>query len=104
MAVSAFFDTRNNLARPPPPRLQYDGRTGGYSYVVGVRDPNLGGRFVAAHTAIPFGSKVVLDFGGIEGGWLSWTPFNDSRLRPLPYAELEAPAFVGTSPGQGHSL
>jgi hypothetical protein len=102
--VSAFFDARGNSAgRPPPPRFQFDGRSGSYSYVNGVRDPTID-RFVPQHTAVPFGAKVVLDFGSVEGGWLNWTPFDDSRLVPLPYDVHEAIRAVGSSPGHGFSL
>ena len=104
MALSSFFDPRGSQAgRPPPPRFQLDGRSGSYSYVVGVRDPSIG-RFVPQPTAVPFGSKAVFDFCSIEGGWLSWTPFDDSKLVPLPYDVPEAIRVVGSSPGQGFSL
>ena len=104
MATSAFFDPRGSQAgRPPPPRFQFDGRSGNYSYVIGVRDPSIG-RFVPQHTAVPFGSKVILDFGSIEGGWLNWQPFDDSKLVPLPYDVPEAIRAVGASPGHGFSL
>ena len=104
MAISAFFDPRGSLAgRPPPPRFQFDGRSGSYSYVTGVRDPSIG-RFVPQHTAVPFGSKVILDFGSIEGGWLNWQPFDNSKLVPLPYDVPEAIRAVGASPGHGFSL
>jgi len=104
MALSSFFDPRGSQAgRPPPPRLQFDGRSGSYSYVVGIRDPSIG-RFVPQPTAVPFGSKAVFDFCSIEGGWLNWTPFDDSRLVPLPYDVPEAVRAVGSSPGHGFSL
>jgi hypothetical protein len=82
--VSGFFDPRAAMRaiRGVPPRLQFSGRDGTFSYVVGERDQNTG-RFIAKHTPLPFGFKAAGDWGTAERGWLSFNPYDDSHLVPI---------------------
>jgi hypothetical protein len=68
-----------------PPRLQYHDADGSYTYVIGERDPDTG-QFIAQHTPVPLGTKLVLDYGGAERGWLRFRPFDDANLVPLHHA------------------
>jgi hypothetical protein len=97
--ASAFFDARTamRVRNGVPPRLQFNGRDGTYSYVVGERDPN-SGRYLARHTALQFGFKAIVDMGTAERGWLSYTPYDDSNLVPIHRPVSPEP------PGEGYSL
>jgi hypothetical protein len=99
-ALSGFFDPRGarRALQGVPPRLQFDGRGGSFSHVVGVRDA-LSGRFIAKHTPVAFGTRVVLDFGSAERGWLSFKPFDDSKLVPM-----HQPVDVENPPGEDYTL
>jgi len=80
--LSGFFDPRSARAMAGvPPRLQFSDLSGGYTYVTSTQSAD--GKFVAKHTPVPFGTMLVLDFGGAERGWLQFRPFNDSHLVPL---------------------
>jgi hypothetical protein len=82
--LSGFFDPRGARATQGiPPRLQYHDATGSYTFVIGERDAATG-KYVAKHTPVPLGAKVVLDFGTIERGWLCFRPFDDQHLVPFP--------------------
>jgi hypothetical protein len=84
MAVSGFFDPRAAMRamRGIPPRFQFGGRDGGYSFVVGERD-HTSGRYIARHTPLAFGVKAIVDLGTAERGWLRFNPFDDSNLVPM---------------------
>jgi hypothetical protein len=82
--LSGFFDPRGARATQGiPPRLQYFDASGSYTFVIGERDAATG-KYVAKHTPVPLGAKVVLDFGTIERGWLCFRPFDDQHLVPFP--------------------
>src|SRR4051794_18777312 len=129
MAVSAFFNVNGAGGRPLFALFQIDGRTAGSTHPgmggpapsssdvvstpaplapgaladMGVRDPS-SGNFVSTPVTVPLGAMVVMDFRSIAGGWICWKPYDDSGIRPLPYAAADAIRAVGPSPGQGHSL
>jgi hypothetical protein len=98
-AVSGFFDPKAAMRaiKGVPPRIQFDGRTGTWSYVVGERDPSTG-RYIAKHTPLPFGFKMIVDFGTAERGWLSFNPFDDSHVVPMHQPVDPNP------PGEGYTL
>jgi hypothetical protein len=84
-ARSGFFDP--NAARRSlhgvPPRLQFHDADGGYTYVVGVRDPDTG-KFVARHSPLLLPFKGAMDLGSVERGWLKLRPsYDDRHLVPL---------------------
>ena len=88
--LPAFFDLRGTTyLTGVPPRLQYHGLTGAYSYVVSTRAED--GKFVAKHTSVPYGSMAVLDFGAAERGWLLYKPYDDSHLAALHLPVQEQP-------------
>jgi hypothetical protein len=104
MAVSALFDPRSRSgADSVPPRFQFSGRDGSYAYVVSVRD-QYSGQYAPQYAPIPFGAKVVVDFRRIEGGWFCFSPFDDSKLIPLPYSAAEAATAAGAKPGPDYSM
>jgi len=82
--VSGFFDPRAAIhaMKGVPPRVQYSGRDGTYSYVVGERDPHTG-RYVPKHTPLPFGFRAIVDMGTAQRGFMSYKPFDDSHLVPM---------------------
>jgi hypothetical protein len=98
-SVSGFFDPRGlRRAMGVPPRFQFHGADGSYSYAVGERDA-ITGKFIARHTPIPFGTKLVIDFGHAQRGWLSYKPYDDSHL-----VWLHEPVDISASPGESYTL
>jgi hypothetical protein len=91
--LSGFFDPRGARATANvPPRLQFSGPTGRYSYVRSA--PNENGQFVPQHTDIPFGQLLIIDFGAAERGYLQYRPFDDSCLVPF-HCEMPEPPDDG---------
>jgi hypothetical protein len=81
--LSGFFDPRGARGtQGVPPRLQYLDATASYSFVIGDRDL-ASGKYIPRHATVPLGTKVALDFGAIEWGWLQFRPFDDQFLVPL---------------------
>jgi hypothetical protein len=104
MAVSALFDPRGRSgADSVPPRFQFSGRDGSYARVVSLRDQR-SGLYAPQLTPIPFGAKLIPDFRRFEGGWFCYSPFDDSKLVPLPYGAADTVAAVGAQPGPDYSM
>jgi hypothetical protein len=72
-----------------PPRFQFSGLTGGYTYVVSKKSDD--GKFVARHTPVPLGTMMALDFGSAERGPLCFKPFDDSHMVALHCPVPEQP-------------
>jgi hypothetical protein len=100
MALSAIFAGRSGADIPP--RFQYSGRDGSYKFVVSTRDSS--GQFTPNVTPIPFGAKLISDFGRFDGGRMSFSPFDDSHLVPLPYSAADAEAAAGDRPGPDYVM
>jgi hypothetical protein len=81
-----------------PPRFRFSGADGSYSHEVSTRDAR-DGHYIRSSMLVPFGTKLVMDLLSILGGWLSYVPYDDSRLFPLPYDAAEALAMAGPRPG-----
>jgi hypothetical protein len=98
---SSFYDpTKARALTGIPPRLQFNGLTGGYVYVTSTRAED--GKFLTKHQTVQFGSMLVLDFGGAERGWLQFRPYDDSHLAPMHHPVPAQPegdyAFVARIP------